>query len=154
MILPVVVFSVAIYMLFLRIGLGGTFIGFVIAHTVLAFPFAFISITNSLERFDKSIEDAAILCGASPIRAVIKITLPSRRLGILSAALFSFLISWDEVVVAIFMASPTLQTLPVVIWGALRQELTPTIAAASSLLVLLTLALIVFAGVFRKYLTR
>ena len=154
MILPVVVFSVAIYMLFLRIGLGGTFIGFVIAHTVLAFPFAFISITNSLERFDKSIEDAAILCGASPIQAVIKITLPSIRLGILSAALFSFLISWDEVVVAIFMASPTLQTLPVVIWGALRQELTPTIAAASSLLVLLTLAIIIFAGVFRKSLTR
>jgi putative spermidine/putrescine transport system permease protein len=150
MVLPVVVFAVALYALFLRIGLSGTLIGFVIAHTILAFPFAVIAITNSLESFDKSIEDAAILCGASPWRARWKVTLPAIRLGLFSAALFSFLISWDEVVVAIFMASPTLQTLPVRIWGALRQDLTPVIAAASTILVLLTLILMAGAAFARK----
>jgi len=150
MVLPVVVFAVATYLLFLRVGLGGTLTGFVIAHTVLAFPFAFITISNSLEGFDKSIEDAAVLCGAPPLVAFVKITIPAIRLGLFSAALFSFLISWDEVVVAIFMASPELQTLPVLIWAALRQELSPTIAAASSLLVLVTLVLMIAIAALRR----
>ncbi|WP_292075385.1 ABC transporter permease subunit, partial [Mesorhizobium sp.] len=100
--------------------------------------------------FDKSIEDAAIVCGASPLQAKLRITLPSIRIGIFSAAIFSFLASWDEVVVAIFMASPTLQTLPVKIWGSLRSDLTPVIAAASSLLVALTLALMIVTALLRR----
>lgn len=150
MVLPVVVFAIAIYAFFLRLGLGGTTVGFVIAHTVLALPFAIIPIATALEGFDKSIEDAAIVCGASPLEAKLRITLPSIRIGIFSAAIFSFLASWDEVVVAIFMASPTLQTLPVKIWGSLRSDLTPVIAAASSLLVALTLALMVVTALLRR----
>jgi putative spermidine/putrescine transport system permease protein len=149
MVLPVVVFAIAIYAFFLRLGLGGTTIGFVIAHTVLALPFAIIPIATALEGFDKSIEDAAIVCGASPLEAKLRITLPSIRIGIFSAAIFAFLASWDEVVVAIFMASPTLQTLPVKIWGSLRQDLSPVIAAASSFLVLLTLLLMIVTALLR-----
>ncbi len=78
--------------------------------------FSILSITNALEGFDKSIEDAAVLCGASPLEAKLRVTLPAISHGIFSAAIFSFLTSWDEVVVAIFMSSPTLQTLPVKIW--------------------------------------
>ncbi|MFB9979993.1 ABC transporter permease [Mesorhizobium kowhaii] len=150
MVLPVVVFAIAIYAFFLRLGLGGTTIGFVIAHTVLALPFAIIPIATALEGFDKSIEDAAIVCGASPLEARLRITLPSIRIGIFSAAIFSFLASWDEVVVAIFMASPSLQTLPVKIWGSLRSDLSPVIAAASSLLVGLTLALMVVTALLQR----
>ncbi|MER8751354.1 ABC transporter permease [Mesorhizobium sp. M1050] len=150
MVLPVVVFAIAIYAFFLRLGLGGTSIGFVIAHTVLALPFAIIPIATALEGFDRSIEDAAIVCGASPIEARLRITLPSIRIGIFSAAIFSFLASWDEVVVAIFMASPSLQTLPVKIWGSLRSDLSPVIAAASSLLVGLTLALMVLTALLQR----
>lgn len=150
MILPVVVVAVALYAFFLRIGLNGTLLGFVIAHTVLALPFAIIPISAALAQFDKSVEDAAILCGASPWEARLRITLPSIRHGLFAAMVFSFLVSWDEVVVAIFMASPTLQTMPVRIWGSLRQDLSPVIAAASSLLILLTLALMVLAAFLRK----
>ncbi|MER9858757.1 MULTISPECIES: ABC transporter permease [unclassified Mesorhizobium] len=150
MVLPVVVFAIAIYAFFLRLGLGGTTIGFVIAHSVLALPFAIIPIATALEGFDKSIEDAAIVCGASPLEARLRITLPSIRIGIFSAAIFSFLASWDEVVVAIFMASPSLQTLPVKIWGSLRADLSPVIAAASSLLVGLTLALMVVTALLQR----
>lgn len=154
MVLPVVVFAIAIYAFFLRIGLGGTTAGFVIAHTVLALPFAIIPITAALEGFDKSIEDAAIVCGASPFEAKLRVTLPAIKIGIFSAAIFAFLASWDEVVVAIFMASPTLQTLPVKIWGSLRQDLSPVIAAASSLLVLLTLSLMVVTALIRRKLSK
>lgn len=154
MVLPVIVFAVAIYALFLRVGLNGTLIGFVLAHAVLAFPFAVIPIVNSLEGFDKSIEDAAVLCGASPMQAKLRITLPAIRIGLFSAAVFAFLISWDEVVVAIFMASPSLQTLPVRIWGALRQDLSPVIAAASTILVAFTLVVMALAALLRKRISR
>jgi len=150
MVLPVVVFAVGVYALSLKLGLGGTLIGFVLAHLVLALPFSVISISGALESFDTAIEDAAILCGAGVWEARWRVTIPAIRHGIFSAAIFSFLVSWDEVVVAIFMASPTLQTLPVRIWTVLRQDLTPVIAAASSLLVGLTLILMILAAFFRK----
>ncbi|MEK1930514.1 MAG: ABC transporter permease [Pararhizobium sp.] len=150
MILPVVVLAVALYAFFLRIGLNGTVTGFVIAHLVVALPFSILSITNALEGFDKSIEDAAVLCGASPLEAKLRITLPSISHGLFSAAVFSFLTSWDEVVLAIFMASPTLQTLPVKIWATLRQDLTPVIAAASTLLIVVTIALMLLVALLRK----
>jgi putative spermidine/putrescine transport system permease protein len=150
MILPVVVLAVALYAVFLRLGLGGTLTGFVIAHTVVALPFAIIPISNALEAFDKSIEDAAVLCGASPWEARLRVTLPGIKLGLFAAALFAFLVSWDEVVLAIFMASPQLQTLPVLIWGIVRQDLTPVIAAASTLLVAITVLLMLVAAVARK----
>ncbi len=73
MILPVVVLAVALYAFFLQIGLNGTLTGFVISHLVLALPFSILSITNALEGFDKSIEDAAVLCGASPFEAKIRV---------------------------------------------------------------------------------
>lgn len=150
MILPVVILAVALYALFLRVGLNGTTTGFVIAHLVVALPFAVLTITSALEGFDKAIEDAAILCGASPLEAVVRVTLPGIAHGLFSAAVFSFLASWDEVVLAIFMASPTLQTLPVKIWATLRQDLTPVIAAASTLLIGLTILLMLLVAVIRR----
>ena len=150
MVLPVVIVAVALYAAFLRLGLNGTLPGFVIAHVIVALPFAIITITGALETFDPAIEDAAILCGASPWEARLRVTLPGIRHGLFSAAIFSFLISWDEVVLAIFMASPTLQTLPVKIWATLRQDLTPVIAAASTLLIAFTILLMIVAALFRK----
>lgn len=150
MVLPVVIIAVALYAAFLRLGLNGTFVGFVIAHLIVALPFAIITISGALETFDPAIEDAAILCGASPWEARFRVTLPAISHGLFSAAIFSFLISWDEVVLAIFMASPTLQTLPVKVWTTLRQDLTPVIAAASTLLVLLTVVLMIAAALIRK----
>lgn len=150
MVLPVVIVAVALYAAFLRLGLNGTLPGFVIAHLIVALPFAIITITGALETFDPAIEDAAILCGASPWEARLRVTLPGIRHGLFSAAIFSFLISWDEVVLAIFMASPNLQTLPVKVWTTLRQDLTPVIAAASTLLVALTVLSMIAAALIRK----
>lgn len=150
MILPVVVLAVALYAVFLRLGLSGTLLGFVIAHTIVALPFAIIPISNALEAFDRSIEDAAVLCGANPWEAKLRVTLPGIKLGLFAAAVFSFLVSWDEVVLAIFMASPQLQTLPVLVWGTVRQDLTPVIAAASTLLVAITVLLMLGAALVRK----
>lgn len=150
MIMPSIVLGIALYIAFLRLHLAGTFFGFVLAHLVLALPFSIVAITSALEQTDKSLEDAAMLCGASLWEARIRVILPAIRHGIFSAAIFSFLTSWDEVVVAIFMSSPGMQTLPVRMLGEVRQNLSPDIAVVSSLLVLGTILLMGLATIFSK----
>lgn len=150
MVLPVVVLAVALYAFFLRVGLNGTITGFVLGHLIIALPFSIITISNSLNSFDISLEEAAQICGASPLQVKLRVTLPSIRLGLFAAAIFSFLVSWDEVVLSIFMASPTLRTLPVLIWSTLRQDLTPVIAAASTLLIGLTVVMMLLVSLIKK----
>ncbi len=150
MVLPVVVLAIGIYSVFLRLGLNETLVGFVLAHVVIALPFSVIIICNGLLGFDKSIEDAAILCGATPLQAKLRVTLPSIRFSLFTAGIFSFLASWDEIVISIFMAGPSLQTLPVKLWSTLRQDLTPVVAAASSVVLLCTLLLLLASVPFLR----
>ena len=150
MIMPSIVLGIALYAAFLKLHLAGTFFGFVLAHLVLALPFSIIAITSALEQTDISLENAAMLCGASLWESRIRVILPAIRHGIFSAAIFSFLTSWDEVVVAIFMASPSLQTLPLRMLGEVRQDLSPDIAVVSTLLVLGTILLMGITALFNK----
>jgi putative spermidine/putrescine transport system permease protein len=113
-------------------------------------PFAIICISSSLMSFDDSLEKAAMICGASRLGAIWRITLPTIRPGIVAGGLFAFLISWDEVVLAIFMATPALQTLPVKIWVTLRADLSPVIAAASTLLIVATMAIVLLVLALRR----
>ncbi|HVJ40556.1 MAG TPA: ABC transporter permease [Dongiaceae bacterium] len=154
MIVPVIILAIALYAFVLKFGLNGTFIAFVAAHLIIALPFSVICIVNSLEGFDQSTEKAAIVCGATKMEAILRVTLPAIRLGIISAALFSFLASWDEVVLGIFMASPELQTLPVKMWTTLRQDLSPVIASVSTLLIFLTIAVMLIAAFLRRRFAR
>ena len=150
MIMPSIVLGIALYLVFLQLHLAGTFLGFVLAHLVLALPFSVVAITSALEQTDVSLENAAMLCGASLWEARLRVILPAIRHGIFSAAIFSFLASWDEVVVAIFMASPSLQTLPVRMLGEVRQNLSPDIAVVSTLLVAGTILLMGITALFNK----
>ena len=151
LIVPVVILGIGLYALFLKLGLNGTLLGFVAGHLTLTLPFSVVCITNALQGFDDDIEKAAIICGASPIEAILKVTLRSIRVGVLSGALFSFLFSWDEVVVSIFVASPTLQPISVKLWTTLQQDLTPVIAAVSTLLTLLTIVVMGIAQLVRRW---
>jgi putative spermidine/putrescine transport system permease protein len=146
MIVPVVIVAIALYAFSLKVGLNGTFAGFVAGHLIIAVPFSVICISNSLRGFDQALEQAAAICGAGRLETLRRVTIPSIAPGFLAAAIFSFLASWDEVVVSIFMASPQLQTLPVRMWTSLRSDLTPVIAAASTLLVLASLILMALLG--------
>ncbi|HIE4272040.1 TPA: ABC transporter permease [Pseudomonas aeruginosa] len=150
MIVPLVIIAVAVYALFLKLGYTGTLLAFVISHVIVALPFTIISIINSLKLFDQSIEDAAVICGASRLQAIVKVTFPAIRPGIVAGALFAFLVSWDEVVLSVMMASPSLQTLPVKMWSTLRQDLTPVIAVASTLLIGLSIAIMLIAALLRR----
>lgn len=150
MVLPVVVLAVALYALCLKMGLTGTFTGYVIGHLVIALPFSIITLCNALEGYDFALEEAALICGATPWQVKWHVTLPALRLSLFAAAVFSFLVSWDEVVVSIFMAAPGMETLPVRIWSALRQDLSPVVAAVSTVLIGITLLLMLVAALFKK----
>ncbi|KAF1053724.1 MAG: Inner membrane ABC transporter permease protein YdcV [Stenotrophomonas maltophilia] len=150
MIVPLVIIAVAVYALFLKLGLTGTLFAFTVSHVIVALPFTIISIINSLKLFDRSIEDAAVICGASRLQAIWRVTVPGIRPGVAAGALFAFLVSWDEVVLSVMMASPDLQTLPVKMWTALRQDLTPVIAVASTLLIGLSLLIMLLAAALRR----
>jgi len=121
------------YVVYVRIGLAGTLLGLVLAHTALAFPFVVVNVAASLRTLDETIEMAARGLGAGPLRTYFQITQPLIMPGVLAGALFAFITSWDEVVVALFQSTPLLQTLPVVIWAQVRNDVDPTVAAASSI---------------------
>jgi putative spermidine/putrescine transport system permease protein len=151
---PVIVLAVGLYYLFLRTGLNGSFWAIVIGHTVVTFPYATVVIGAALAEVDPRLESAAIGLGARPARAFFAVTLPLIRPGLVVAALFGFLISFDEVVIAIFVTSAETMTLPRRIWDGIRFELNPTIAAVSTLLIALSALVMLLSEALRRHLRR
>jgi putative spermidine/putrescine transport system permease protein len=149
---PVVVIAVGLYVVFLHLGLSGTFLGLVIGHTVVTFPYATVVIGASLAEVDRRLEQAAVGLGAHPIRAFIEVTLPLIAPGLVVSALFGFLISFDEVVIAIFITGPETATLPRQIWDGIRFELNPTIAAVATLLIALSAVVLLLSEILRRLL--
>ena len=140
---PGVVIAVVVYMTFLRQGLVGTYIGYVLIHSAMAIPFVVVAVTSSLASFDHQMLKAATTLGSSPVRAAMRVQLPLITPGILSGAVFAFVISLDEVVVALFIRSASFETLPVRMFNSVTIEIDPTVAAASSMLLVLATLLIV-----------
>ena len=143
---PVIITALASYALFARLGLIGTEWGLILAHTILACPFVVIIVSATLRGFDRSLEQASRILGAAPLRTVFRITLPLIRPGIVSAALFAFMVSFDEIVVAIFVSGTHTVTLPKRMWDALTYEMEPTLPAISTLILLTTLLVFATAG--------
>jgi putative spermidine/putrescine transport system permease protein len=151
MILPLVIFSVGVYAVFLEWRLVGTFEGFVIAHTALAVPFVVVVVAAGLRSFDTRLEDAAGSLGASRTRALATVTLPVLMPSILTGALFAFLTSFDEVLASVFISSPTVTTLPAQMYRSVLRGADPTIAAAASVILVSTLVLMVATLQIRRF---
>ncbi len=142
MIVPIVIVAVGTYLLFVEWRLQGTMLGFVVAHACLGIPLVVVNVAASLQTIDRNLEMAAQNLGAGPIRTFTKVTLPLIMPGVAAGAVFAFIESWDEVVVSIFLASPFVRTLPVVMWSVVRSQIDPTIAALAGMLTVLTIALL------------
>jgi ABC-type spermidine/putrescine transport system permease subunit II len=110
-----------------------------LGHLILALPMATVVLTAALRNFDRSLERAAISLGSSPFRTTLRITLPILGTALFTAALFAFLQSFDELLIALFVSGIDAGTLPKKMWESL-QELDPTIAAVSTLLVAFSMA--------------
>jgi putative spermidine/putrescine transport system permease protein len=151
-IVPYVIVGLSVYIAFLRLGLTQTTVGMVLVHTALAVPYVAINVASGLATFDRRLELAAMSLGAGPVATFFRITLPVIAPSVLAGAVFAFITSWDEVVVAIFLSGPDLSTLPVRMWSGVRVQIDPTVAAVSSLSLLATVG--VFAGVGAAALAR
>jgi ABC-type spermidine/putrescine transport system permease subunit II len=149
MIIPVIVSAVAFYFLTVRLGLAGSMWSFVLAHLVLAIPVVIVVVSAALRRVDDSLERAATTLGATPVRAFLSVTVPLIRPALIAAFLFAFITSFDEIVMALFLAGTTTATLPARMWESLRFQIDPTIAAISTLLIILSLLVLAVATLRR-----
>ncbi|WP_018099239.1 ABC transporter permease [Sinorhizobium meliloti] len=135
---PAIVLAVGLYMLFGQFRLNGTFTALVAGHSVLAIPFVVVSVGASLRLINPNFALAAAGLGAGPLRIFFRVTLPLILPGLAAGAVFAFITSWDEAVLSLFLTSPQLQTIPVVIWSQVRTELTPAVAAVGTVLILIS----------------
>jgi putative spermidine/putrescine transport system permease protein len=141
--IPNVVLGVAFLRFFTQIGLGGTFGGLVLSHTVIVFPFALRLVLASATGMDRSIEQAAISLGASDIAAFRRVTLPLILPGIASGWLLAFITSFDEVTMTIFVATPGTMTLPVRMFLYIQDNIDPLVTSISAVVIGLTALLMV-----------
>jgi len=140
MVVPVVISGVAMYFLFARVGLTASYLGMILAHAALGAPFVVITVTATLRNFDTTLVRAAYSLGASPLHAFRTVTLPLIAPGVISGALFAFIYSFDEVVVALFIGGPEQRTLPRQMFDGIRDNIDPSILAMSTILVGITIA--------------
>lgn len=150
MIVPVVITSVGMYFFYVKVGLINTYLGIILAHTALATPFVVITVTATLIGFDHSLSRAAAGLGAPPVTVFRKVILPLILPGVISGALFAFVTSFDEVVVVLFIASPEQRTLPRVMFAGIREEISPTITAAATLLIGFAIVMLTTVELLRR----
>ncbi len=135
LILPEVVSGVCLLIFFNSIGMFNNMVNLIIGHIIITIPYVLRTVTAVLYRFDRSIEEAAMNLGANPFQTFLKVTLPIIRPGVVAGAIFSFIMSFDNFALSIFLSGPRTETLPIVIFMHLRYELDPTIAALSTILI-------------------
>jgi mannopine transport system permease protein len=141
LVIPHIVIAVGLYLVFAPVGLTGNFAGFLIAHTMLSVPYVVITVTAALRGFDPQLELAALNCGATRVRAFFTVVLPNILPGVAAGGVFAFLNSFDEATVAYFISGIDGKTIPRKLFEDIDFNLTPVIAAVSSVMVIVSLAL-------------
>ena len=150
MIVPLIISGVAIFFFMAKAGLAATHLGIILAHIILGTPFVVITVTATLSGFDHSITRAASSLGSNPFNTFMKITLPLILPGVISGGLFAFVTSFDEVVVVLFLAGLDNTTIPVQMWTGLREQLSPTILAVATCLIVLSILILLTAELLRR----
>jgi putative spermidine/putrescine transport system permease protein len=150
LIVPAIIVAIGVYFFYARLGLVGRPIALITAHTALAVPFVVVNVSATLYGFDERLEYAAMNLGANRLRTFWHVTLPIIRPGVLAGALFAFITSWDELIVALFISGTGAVTLPRKMWDSIRFQIDPTIAAVSTLLIIITTSLFFSAEMLRR----
>ncbi|GGG81729.1 hypothetical protein GCM10011415_34170 [Salipiger pallidus] len=150
MIVPLIISATGMYFFYSKIGIVGTYWGVVLAHAVLGIPFVIITVTATLVGFDRSLTRAAANMGANPLTTFFRVQMPLILPGVISGGLFAFITSFDEVVVVLFIGSAELQTLPWQMFTGLREQISPTILAAATILVGISILLLSTVELLRR----
>ncbi|MDB4846473.1 ABC transporter permease [Pelagibacteraceae bacterium] len=150
MIVPLIISGTAIFFFMAKVGLAATHTGIILAHIILGTPFVVITVTATLTGFDHSVTRAAASLGSNPVNTFMKITLPLILPGVISGALFAFVTSFDEVIVVLFLAGLENTTIPIQMWVGLREQLSPTILAVATCLIIMSTLILVSAELLRR----
>jgi putative spermidine/putrescine transport system permease protein len=150
MIIPHIIIAIGLYFMFAKLHLVGKTLGIVLGHLPLTLPFVVVTVSASLYGFNISLEEAALTLGANRIKTFFLVTYPLIQPGILAGALFAFIISFDELIVALFLSGTRAVTLPKRMFDALRFEISPVIASISTILILLAVVILVGAALLKR----
>lgn len=150
MVVPLVIVAVGMYFFFAQTGLLNSHLGLILAHAALGVPFVVITVSATLQGFDHNQVRAGASLGAGPLTVFFRVVLPQILPGVASGGLFAFATSFDEVVVALFIASPSERTLPMQMFSGIRENISPAIAAMATLLILLSVLLLLVMELLRR----
>jgi len=150
-IVPSIVTAVAAYFVFSALGLIGTLTAVVIAHVVVALPFVVVLIRSRLETLDPDLTLASASLGAGPVKTFLLIVAPQILVSMAAAALLAFHVSFDEVVLALFLTGVRTKTLPVKLWDSILFEISPILPAISTLVIMLPVMMLVVLYAIRKW---
>jgi putative spermidine/putrescine transport system permease protein len=150
MVVPRIVIAIGLFYLFARLGLIGSALGLVLGHVVIALPFAVTALIAVVQGYDERLDQAAAVCGAAPPRRLLRVTLPLLAPGLLSAFLFAFVTSLDELTIALFVTGGLSATLPKQMWDEALLRVSPTLAAASTVLFIVMSAAVLAAQSLRR----
>ena len=150
MIVPLIISAAGMFFFYSKVGLSQTLFGLILAHAALGTPFVVITVTATLSSFDHNLTRAAASLGANPSQSFFKVTMPLVMPGMISGRLFAFITSFDEVVVVFFLAGFEQRTIPRQMWAGIREQISPTILAVATLLVIFSIALLTTIELLRR----
>jgi putative spermidine/putrescine transport system permease protein len=142
MMIPGVILGISILMYAGKIGLYGTFLPVIFAHSLWGTPYVYLIVSSVLQGIDPSLEDAARNLGAGPVKTFFLVTAPLIKTGIFAGALFAFISSFGEFIMALFLTTGRMTTLPVQIFTSLKYDISPVVAAVSVFFIVLTILII------------
>ncbi len=148
LVVPYIVQAVGLFKIFLVLGLRGTVFSIILAHTVISVPYVVLVVSAGLQAVPKSLEEAARVLGAKKFTATVRITFPLIKASIAASAVFAFIASWDEFIMAYFLSGVTTETLPVRMFMVLRDSIDPRLTAISTLLIVFNFLLVILFSRF------
>jgi putative spermidine/putrescine transport system permease protein len=149
MIVPLVITASGLFF-FSHIGVAKTYFGLILAHAALGTPFVIITVTATLSGFDKSLTRAAASMGANPLTTFFKVQMPLILPGVISGGLFAFITSFDEVVAVLQLADVKQRTIPRQMFSGIREQISPTILAVATILVVISIFLLTTVELLRR----
>lgn len=150
MIVPLVITATGMFFFYSDVGLAKTYLGVILAHTTLGIPFVIITVTATLSGFDRSLIRAAENLGADGWTTFRKVIMPLILPGMISGALFAFITSFDEVVAVLFIADVEQRTIPRQMFSGIREQISPTILAVATVMVILSIILLGVLELLRR----
>ena len=147
---PVILVGTGVFYAYVKLRLVNSLIGVVLAHSILALPVVIMIVISALKSFDMNQERVARSLGATRIESFFMVVVPQIRFAVLTAAVLAFLTSFDEVIVSLFVSGGDNSTLTRIMFAALRDEIDPTIAAISTIVIVITTLLLALAQVFGR----